>query len=267
MDPREDGSINGKTGADTTQEDRAAAFSLPKRQRINTWGADAPSANVSLCSLPMLFGFTYELDEQESQPNKSEKHTLESEDTTHKSKRQRAAGKTASTTSQRGALGVNANGVVPIGRISRLGKNSSHVTFAPTPPGTSSTNSSAPPQPQPSRGLKRDREETESVVTGDQENDGQRVVSSGQPVRKRGREAAASESSATAEAPKLQSLSSEEIIAKFVEDPLCIGRKPGEIWESGRMRFKIGTDGRRLIAGNVKERRPRYSMVSINLIC
>jgi hypothetical protein len=50
MDPRRDES---QSGGEETDDDRAAAFSLPKRQRVNTWGTDS-QANVSISPLDEL---------------------------------------------------------------------------------------------------------------------------------------------------------------------------------------------------------------------
>ena len=47
MDPREDEPEKARSGGDWAHDDRTAAFSLPKRQRVNTWGTDS-QANVSI---------------------------------------------------------------------------------------------------------------------------------------------------------------------------------------------------------------------------
>ena len=47
MDPRGDESGKAQSGGEETDDDRATALSLPKRQRVNTWGVDS-RANVSI---------------------------------------------------------------------------------------------------------------------------------------------------------------------------------------------------------------------------
>jgi hypothetical protein len=84
-----------------------------------------------------------------------------------------------------------------------------------------------------------------------------------QPARKRGREAVtgARQASTKKLTGKVVPQARENDEPQVAVGPLCVGHKSGEIWESGNMRFKVGTDGRRLWARNVKERRPRYHMV------
>lgn len=41
MDPREDDGGKTQAGAESNQEEHSTAFSLPKRQRVNTWGTDS----------------------------------------------------------------------------------------------------------------------------------------------------------------------------------------------------------------------------------
>lgn len=151
------------------------------------------------------------------------------------------------------------------------------VTFAPTPRVSSSASSSVPPQVPPgqlpsdassaavsaARGQKREYDGHGDV--NDAEGHGNTGVSKtddpGQPVRKRGREAGTVTRQASPKKPT--SKVSRENEPQMAVDPLCVGHKPGDIWESGNMRFKVGQDGRRLRAGNVKERRPKYHMVRL----
>lgn len=53
MDPRDDTSTHGNSILENTVEDKTAALALPKRQRVNTWGTDAPTVNVR--PIPELF--------------------------------------------------------------------------------------------------------------------------------------------------------------------------------------------------------------------
>ena len=149
------------------------------------------------------------------------------------------------------------------------------VTFAPTPRASSNASSSVPPQ-VPNRQLPSDASSAAGSATRGQkrEYDGQGDVNDGeghgnagvsktndpgQPVRKRGREAPTGTRQASTK--KSTSTVPSESEPQMAVDPLCVGHKPGDIWESGNMRFKVGQDGRRLRAGNVKERRPKYHMV------
>ncbi len=48
-------------------------------------------------------------------------------------------------------------------------------------------------------------------------------------------------------------------------DPLCGGRRVGEEWEAHGVQFRVGPDGKRLRRVLVKEDRPKFNMVSLNL--
>lgn len=100
------------------------------------------------------------------------------------------------------------------------------------------------------RGTKRDREEAPSTYGdddgGDVEKRRSKIV---KPVRKRGR--------AIAPVPE------EEPEPRVSIDPLCAGKHIGDEWEAGGTKFKVGGDGRRLRCTSVRERRPKYSMVSL----
>lgn len=98
------------------------------------------------------------------------------------------------------------------------------------------------------RGKKRDREEAPSTYgddDGDVEKRRSKIV---KPVRKRGR--------AIAPVPE------EEPEPRVSMDPLCAGKHIGEEWETAGTKYKVGGDGRRLRCASVRERRPKYSMVS-----
>jgi hypothetical protein len=99
-----------------------------------------------------------------------------------------------------------------------------------------------------SRGKKRDRDDGEP---GDQESESP-------PVRKRGREHTKQGLAKGGDVEKMTE-------AKLVVDPLCGGRKLGEEWESGGLKFKVGPDGRRLQCGTVLEKRPKYHMVPFSI--
>jgi hypothetical protein len=45
-------------------------------------------------------------------------------------------------------------------------------------------------------------------------------------------------------------------------DPRCEGRKVGDEWTTGKVRFKVGDDGVRLRLATVRETRVKYEMVS-----
>lgn len=173
---------------------------------------------------------------------------------------------------QNKSLTASLNGAVPIGRL----KVKPTVTFAPTPRGSSSASSSVPPHApngqlpsealaataSAARGQKREYEDLESVNGADSQEHASvsKTADAGQPARKRGRETTVGTPQAKPTGkvlPQIQENDGSEVAV----DPLCIGHKPGEVWESGNMRFKVGPDGRRLRAGNVKERRPKYHMV------
>lgn len=144
------------------------------------------------------------------------------------------------------ASGGGVNGSIPIGRL-KTSKVKGPVTFTPSTRGSSSSNPPADaPVSAPARGQKRDREDTESVVDG---SDAPRP-----PARKRGRENRSPKKSPS-------SSNGSEASPGVLIDALCAGHKVGDIWEAGHRRFKVGPDGRRLIAGMVRERRPKYHMV------
>ena len=52
---------------------------------------------------------------------------------------------------------------------------------------------------------------------------------------------------------------------KLVIDPLCGEQKPGEEWESGGLKFKVGPDGRRLQCRTGLGKRPKYHMVVFSI--
>jgi len=73
MDPREDEPEKARSGGDGAYDDRTAAFSLPKRQRVNTWGTDS-QANVSISlssTLPNLWRSFLLLGHEDSSPRKA----------------------------------------------------------------------------------------------------------------------------------------------------------------------------------------------------
>ena len=273
MDPRDDKLGKAQSGGEGTDDERAGPFSLPKRQRVNTWGTDS-HANVSILLHGKfvrprhLFGLQATIPRIEKRPAE-----FPEEFASVKRQRQTLATKQKQVAIplQNKPLTTSSSSAVPISRL----KVKPTVKFAPTPRGSSSASSSVPPRAtngqlpgetptaaaSAARGQKREYEvldagggrEDASILHG---ND------SSQPA-KRGREAV---TNARQVSPKkttskvlLQARGNDE--PQVAVDPLCIGHRPGDIWESGNMRFKVGPDGRRLRAGNVKERRPKYHMV------
>ncbi|KZT42956.1 hypothetical protein SISSUDRAFT_1058095 [Sistotremastrum suecicum HHB10207 ss-3] len=115
------------------------------------------------------------------------------------------------------------------------------------------------PESLQSRGIKRDRSYQGSIL-GDLEIDSRHS-------RKRGRHQEASDDSAQLELVEEgdETVSDIEVDeydddAQISQDPLCQGRRIGEVWEINNQKFKVGPDGDRLRHALVKKLRKKYDM-------
>ncbi|KAF8338855.1 uncharacterized protein EI90DRAFT_3039436 [Cantharellus anzutake] len=257
MDPRDASEHNNVAIAEPSADD----YSLPKRARKNAWFTEenaevqhsrnekrlASAADDEMLEQTRVKagGKRVKPADDEAQPNSFLAVTVQK-----------------ANTKQKSGPNVTFAPMPNLARKSRIGRRLNSVNL-PKPKGIQDENVSGqqPPSPAlPVAGYKRERERLESDSGSETGR-----TSDAPPARKRGRE--------RAEKPQLsklrESISLDENETKndqsvpdenVVVDPLCGGRRPGEEWESGGLKFKVGVDGRRLRKEAVVEKRPKYQM-------
>ncbi len=258
MDPRD---ASGRNNA-TITEPSADDFSLPKRARKGTSSMEESNG-------------THIVRNEKRPASTADDETLEQT-------RLNAGGKRVKSTKDED----QPNGLFPSDpqKVNGKEKMGANVTFAPSPylarksrvgrrlnganlpklngsPDENVANREPPSPARPIAGYKREREYAESDIESETGR-----ASDAPPARKRGRDRDAkprpsrlreSTTLDTKEKGSGESPPSDD----FVPDPLCGGRRPGEEWESGGLKFKVGLDGRRLRKESVVEKRPKYQMV------
>jgi hypothetical protein len=250
--------------------DASKGLSLPKRQRTNTWGTDATHGFLRNGTSQRVDKRRSNLDEQDLR-GPSSKRAKQNPSSFHFR---------SSTIPPRAPSISRFATLVPNGTSH---PRSPHVTFAPTPQGSSATPdpptaSADPPSAtqQSSRGTKREREAEESG--NNDVADGAISEDDVQPSKKRHE----TRSPSTTETPMSQNMgegadrerktsdatdvedddAAKELSFTITPDETCRGKKPGDEWGSGGWWFKMDFDGKRLVRGRVKVVRPAFHAVS-----
>lgn len=254
MDPRDGADRNHAAFAEPSLDD----YSLPKRARNGAWSVE------------------------ESNLSRSAKRAADDE--TLEETRLKSGGKRVKPARNED----QPNGYFPreAQKVNGKEKTGANVTFAPSPflgrksrvgrrlndaslpklKGSQDENvaNREPPSPAlPVAGYKREREYAESDIGSEASR-----ASDAPPARKRGRERGSKpRPSKLRESIGLDEKEEENDELRlgddFIPDPLCGGRRLGEEWESGGLKFKVGLDGRRLRKETLVEKRAKYQMVRI----